>query len=92
MTITVDNYLDLGSFITNELIGSIMLTYFIGLILVVVISIKFNAKLESVLGLGVVYTLGFATLFSGSIVLLVLLIIMIIGGIGYLKFGRKVNQ
>jgi len=69
--ITQKNYLDFGNLIVNELVGNFWLTFFLGWILIIFISVKKDLKEQTTILLLLVYSTGLSAYYSNSIVLAV---------------------
>ena len=80
MTITENNYLDLGNLIINELIGSVSLTIIIGIILIVFFGVRERLDIQAIVALCVLWT-GLITAYSYNSFLLMLVIFIVAIGI-----------
>jgi hypothetical protein len=73
MNMTVANYLDFKNLLINEVIGSIWLAYFLILIILIFVAIKFDASIESIFGLSLIYTLLFISIFVSPLIFVLIL-------------------
>lgn len=51
MTITEDNYLDLGNLLINELIGSVGLTIVLGIVLIIYLGVRERLDVQAIIAL-----------------------------------------
>ena len=69
--ITQANYLDFGNLIVNELVGSFWLTFFIGWIIIIFVSVKKDLKEQTAVLLLLIYSTSISAYYSNSMILAV---------------------
>jgi len=88
--ITPQNYLDLGNIIFNELFGSVILALFVGITVIAYLSLQHRAPIEVTITLIIAFCLmviGYA-----YDVLLLALIVLFIGVLGYVSMSKVVKR
>lgn len=86
MTITQDNYLDLGNLLIYELVGSVGLFLLLGWIFITYYGVSRRVPLNAIIGMNMLFT--FMVLSYQYNVLWLMLILLILGGIIYLLYAR----
>lgn len=92
MTITVNNYLNIGNFIVNEVIGNLWLAYFVGLIALIYIMIKARSSTEVIIDMFFVYTLLVSSIYVGGFRAIIAFAILALGGFFYYIISTKIQK
>lgn len=90
MIITPSNYLDFGSIFLNEVIGSVTLALLLGYVVIVFLSIRVNIPFYAMVGLLILWSGLIISWAANS--LLLFLIVLGVGGIGYSMLRKFINR
>lgn len=90
MIINSTNYLDFGSILTYEVIGSYVITIFIGWIIIFWLSQKFKIPYMGSIALGIIWTGAMISLVYNPLIWFLLL--MGVAVIGYATYAKVIKR
>lgn len=91
MGIDTTNYFNL-EILFNELIGDIWLTMAIGLIIILIASIKYDMSWQVGSLFAIVWLMIIFSIATSALLAVYALIVLFVGGAGYFMYQRKINR